>query len=297
MSEQKKEKQKFAPGFYEGIPNDVYHGGSLGTSSSQLKKFCEKTAAHYLYDLTHPKPSTEAMNIGTAAHTMILEPENFDNEIAVSPVFNLRTKAGKADKEEFIDENAGKLIINKAQHAKAHHMSQAVLTHSIASALLEDTLNEVSVFWWYKDLSGDTDRDYKEMMKVRPDALGLSHSVIIDIKTTNDASFTGFSKSILHFYYHLSAAMYLEGCNQCKPLLERCGHFAFTKFIFICVENEPPYEVAVYELSKEFVELGKSLYRRAVKKLSEAREEDYPGYEEDIRIITPPTYANKLWIV
>ena len=63
------------------------------------------------------------------------------------------------------------------------------------------------------------------MMKVRPDGLCKNYPVIVDLKTTADASYSGFQRSVERFGYHVSAAMYMEGVNQCKPLLEEMRHF------------------------------------------------------------------------
>jgi hypothetical protein len=135
------------------------------------------------------------------------------------------------------------------------------------------------------------------MLKVRPDALSVAHPVIVDLKTTRDASYSGFIKAIQNLHYHLSAAMYLEGVNQCRELLEHTRHFAYTKFVFVCVENEPPYPTAVYELAPEYIELGKVLYRRAMRTLRDARQNDWPAYPDDIRVIEPPSWASRGFIV
>src|SRR5690625_8047391 len=99
------------------------------------------------------------------------------------------------------------------------------------------------------------------MQTVHPDAIRTSHSVVLDLKSCADASYSGFIKSIQNFYYHVSAAMYLEGINQCKQLMQELNEFRYNKFVFICVENTPPYLVSVYELSREDLEIGKSLFR------------------------------------
>jgi hypothetical protein len=143
----------------------------------------------------------------------------------------------------------------------------------------------------------DDDTEYKTMLKVRPDAISRAHSVIIDLKTTADGSYSGFQKSIQNFYYHMSAAMYLEGVNQCKPLLNELGHFAYTKFVFICVESAPPYLTSVYELSPEYIDIGKALYRRALHDLRRGQEQEWPGYPDEVRIIEPPPWGNRIPIV
>lgn len=291
-----KERKFIEPGWHKDLSNDDYHG-SKGYSSSQVKKLIEKTPAHLKQSFLEKNKSTANMALGTAVHTLVLEPEKYDAEVAVMPEFNKRTNAGKAAFANFMDRNEGKTIINEDQAAQAKAMADNVLNHEYASILLQDCITEQSVYWWYKSMDVDDERKYKLMLKVRPDALSMSHNVIIDLKTCADASVDGFTRAIQHFYYHVSAAMYLEGVNQCKDLLQHCGHMAFTKFIFICVENTLPYEVAVYELGAEYINLGKIIYRRALMDLQRAHEEDWPGYPEEIRVLEPPPYALRAFII
>lgn len=291
-----KNRPYVAPGWYRDMPNEEYHG-SMGTSSSQLKMLMEHTPAHLLYDMGQENKATANMALGTAVHSLVLEPDTFDEEVAVEPVINKRTNAGKAEKAAFDAENVGKTIITPGQFEQAKWMAESVMAHPMASVLLSDIVAESSVYWWYRSMDADDDTHYKELLKVRPDALSRGHPVVMDLKSTADGSYTGFIKSIQNFGYHVSAAMYLEGINQCKELLEAMGHFAYTKFVFICVENTAPYLTSVYELSPEYLELGKQHYRRALWVLKNARENEWPGFPDEIRMIEPPNWANRAHIV
>ena len=284
------------PGWYRDMSNEDYHG-SFGFSSSQLKVLIEKTPAHLLQSFSDKKHPTDNMNLGTAVHTLVLEPEKFEDEIAVMPVLNLRTKDGRAQRDNFEADNVGKTTIKESDLPKALAMAESVRSHPMAALLLEDIVVESSVYWWYRSMDPDDDSQYKSMLKVRPDALSVAHPVIIDLKTRADASYSGFIKAIQNFYYHVSAAMYLEGVNQCRELLSDIGYFAYTKFVFVCVENTPPYCTALYELPPEYLDLGKTLYRRSLRTLRTGLEEDWPGYPEEIRMIEPPSWASRGFVV
>ena len=307
----KKERPFYQPGWYRELTNEEYHG-SFGTSSSTIKKLIEKTPAHLHYDMHHPKESTESMAMGTLVHTLVLEPEKFEQEYMVCPS-DLKAPTARqleaknpsdktlvqiAEWEAWQKQAEGKQIISQAQFDQANQMAQSVLSHPTASALLQDKIVESSIYWWYRPTDGDDDRKYKELLKVRPDVIDTTHGVIADLKTTTDASYDGFVKSIQKYYYHLSAAMYLDGVNQCKELLDATGFFAYTKFLFICVESVPPYLCAVYELSKDYVEVGQLLYRRSLIKLHESRADEEPrGFPRELRVIEPPSWAKRLYIV
>lgn len=291
-----RERPQYAPGWYKDLTNEEYHGSS-GYSSSQIKTLIEQTPAHLRHSFTVQKESTANMLLGTAVHALILEPEKFHSEFAISEKFDGRTNAGKAARAHFEAGAVGKTIITEDVFEKAQAMAASVLNHPIAGLLVQDVITESSVYWWYKSMDADDDTRYKIMAKVRPDILCRGYPVIADIKTTADGSYSGFIKSIQNFYYHVSAAMYLEGVNQCKPLLDEMGRMAFTKFVFICVENFEPYLTSAYELSPEYLDIGKLLYRRSMRTLRDALEEDFPGYPEEVRIIEPPTWASRGFVV
>ncbi len=291
------ERPRYEAGWYRDLSNDDYHG-SAGTSSSRIKTLIDKTPAHFKHGLeTQDNATTAAMELGTAFHTLTLEPDEFENSVFVLPELNLQTKADKEIKAKILDEHAGKAIITKEQLAKAKAMADAVRSHPIASVLLDDIIAESSVYWWYRNGDTSDDTHYKEMLKVRPDALGPTHGVIIDLKSSIDPTYSGFQKAIQNHYYHVSAAMYLEGVNQCQELLKATRCIAYTKFIWIVCESTEPYTVAVYEASPEYIAIGRELYRRALYKLQKARDNNFQAFPDDIRIIEPPTWAKRFPIV
>ena len=290
------EKKLIKPGWYKDIPNEEYHRG-FGTSSSSLKTLLKQSPEHFDYKRKHPMKQTENMALGTAVHSLILEPNKFNDDCAVMPAMDRRTKVGKAAYAEFVASSEGKTILKESQYEQALEMAERVKEHPIAGLMTTDLIVESSVYWWYKSMDVEDDTHYKELVKIRPDGICKNYPAIIDLKTTKDGSYTGFIRSIQDYSYHLSAAMYLEGVNTCQPLLEEMKRFAFTKFVFVCVENFAPYAVSVYEISPEYLEIGKVMYRQAMMRLKEGRENDWPSYPEEIRVIEPPTYANKGWIV
>ena len=290
-AEQTEDKKFIEAGWHLDIPNEVYHR-SNGTSSSGLKTLLPQTPAHLDYNRKHPKSPTPAMRLGTAVHSMVLEPDKFEEDNAIMPVINARTNAGKAEKAEFELLNADKNIITADQYTTAQLMAERVHEHPIASLLVKDLIVESSVYWWYKARDRDDDTEYKEFLKVRPDGISRNYPVLVDLKTTKDGSYSGFIRSVQDYYYHVSAAMYLEGVNQNKDLTGEVKHINFNQFVFVCIENFAPYEVSCYELSKDYLRIGYQLYTRALERLHKGRQEKWPGYPEEVRVLEPPAYAN-----
>ena len=283
-------------GWYRDLSNEAYHG-SFGYSSSGLKILIEHTPAHLQYSLAHRSEPTANMALGTAVHTLVLEPATFNDEFIVMPKIDKRTKIGKELFAEFEAASAGKTVIAEDMLAKAQAMADSVRSHPVAGLLLEDVVSESSIYWWYKTMDPDDSTKFKTMLKVRPDAICRNYPVIIDLKSTVDGSYSGFIRSIQNYYYHVSAAMYLEGVNQCKPLLQEMGHFAYTKFLFVCVESAEPYLTSIYELSPEYLDIGKLIYRRCLHTLKHGQENNWPGFPEEVRIIEPPGWASRGYVV
>ena len=94
----------YKDGVYD-ISNEQYHA-SEGISRSKLM-LLDKSPYHFWYEtmsgFAEKQESTPAMNIGSAFHTMLLEPAKFQMEFAVAPKVDRRTKQGKEDWEIFVE--------------------------------------------------------------------------------------------------------------------------------------------------------------------------------------------------
>ena len=277
------------PGWYPDLSNSDYHNSSA-YGSTTLKKMLEMPYSKMAYQQLHPTPAGDAMNLGTAVHIMALEPNKVADEIAALPPLDLRRKADKEFKEQFMAANQGKLIVSAAQYAQAEAMAENLREHPQVGLYLEQGHAEQSIYYWYNPEDWDDTRDYRIMCKVRPDWVVPGHHVVFDLKTTRNAAFTQFMKSAKSLNYHLSAAMYLDGMNRCQEFKDFVGVNRFEKFVWICVENEPPYEVASYELSGKNYEEGLERYHTAIRRLWEYKKSAWKGYGEfDGREIQPIT--------
>ncbi len=86
------------PGIYFDISNEDYHAGD-GVSKSQLDMVALSPALLQWQISTGRYRKLKALDMGTALHCLLLEPEEFDKRFIVAPQFNLR---GKADQEAFL---------------------------------------------------------------------------------------------------------------------------------------------------------------------------------------------------
>jgi exodeoxyribonuclease VIII len=222
---------------------------------------------------------TPAMQVGTAVHTHVLELDQWDQRYVVMPDgIDRRTKQGKAEWDAFSTASSGRTVLSKADAEQVMRMGQAVYGHPAAAMLLKQLPGkaETTHMW--------TDADTGLQCKCRPDWLTDDGSLIIDLKTTEDASPKGFEKSIGNWRYHVQAAWYLHGLEQATGIRPE-------QFIFICVEKKPPYAVAVYAAASEMIDAGWAAAQRDLEVLATCKAANaWPGYSEQIEIISLPPW-------
>lgn len=240
-----------------------------GVNISYLKGFA-KSPAHALIQ----RPQTAAMALGTAFHTLILEPEKFGHEYAVAPTCDRRTKEGKAIFADFESTNTGKTILKAEDMESLEGMSKAVWGHSQASAAVSCGPVEQSLSW---EIDGVA-------CKGRPDVYAAEVDLIIDLKKTKDASPKAFQSQTINLLYHWQAAFY---CDAHKALTGRDATFSF-----VCVEDTEPYGVACYTVSPRLLELGRAGYLKAMAQHVEcAKNGIFPAYPEGFMVLEPPRWA------
>ncbi len=286
-------------GIFDDISNEQYHRGP-GVSKSGLDLIAQ-SPAHFIENRRNPKPSTEAMNFGTALHTLILEPEKFDAEYVAEPMYaparptpkmNADIAEGKKVKPDIARrvsfwaqweaDNEGKTPLASYKHGddpvwkpgawcQLQNMAKAVREHPTASILLnlDDGKAEESFYW--------VDKGTGKLCRCRTDFRNMAHNgMVVDLKSTNDASYHGFSKSVGDFRYFVQDAFYMDG-------LRACGEFP-AAFVFVAVEKLPPYGVGVYVLDKEAKWIGAETYRTNLELYARCHKEDiWPAYPTDIR--------------
>ena len=144
--------------------------------------------------------------------------------------------------------------------------------------MLEEGIAEKTIIW--DDLATGAP------CKARPDFVTqrMGSTFIVDLKTTEDASPRGFSRSAYKYRYHVQAAFYLDGYEQAHGVTPEA-------FIFIAVEKNPPYLVACYIYGPEDLSLARETYRANLATYLECRNSNsWPGYPEIINPLELPNY-------
>ena len=258
------------------LSNADYHAHPA-ISKSHLDQLARSPAhywARYLDPNRVPPEPTAAMLLGSALHTAVLEPHLWDVQYAVAPEgIDRRYKVGKEAWAAFEAEAQGKAVLTAEDGARIRRMADAVHQHPASSFLLDlPGVCEASYFW--------TDEETGLECKCRPDWHSADRRLVVDVKTTEDASPDGFARSVAKWRYHVQAAWYQ------RPL-------GAEQFLFVCVEKEPPYLVAVYAVTEAMFAAGARVADRDLARLAECRAADrWPGYADTIQPIDLPKWCN-----
>lgn len=265
------------PGAHADVPFKEYL--SWDAVSKHDLDLVARSPAHYRAAKLTPQETTPAMAFGTAAHAWILEPETAAQQVAVMPKVDRRTKAGKEQWAEFEMMHPNKVHIDDEDARHLAAMASAVRHHKVACRLLDDrTATEISVLW--------QDPRTEIMCRCRPDL--VAGNIIVDLKTTFDASKAAFSHTMHKYRYQVQAAYYLDGCRAVGLVPD------VSDFVFIAVEKKPPYGVAIYHLPVDDIDRGRFQYEKDLTHFAYAKRTNlWRGYSEAIDTIQLPYFARK----
>lgn len=249
-----------------------------GVGSSGLKMLL-KSPAHYKADLESEDRETPAKRLGRIIHKAVLEPDDF--RAVVSPDCEKRSKSGKAahaDAEaQAIEQRA--VLVTADELKVIQGIKSSVWAHPSANALLSGPGRSEVSGWWMDPLSG-------ELCKMRADWLRDDH-IIVDLKTTEDASPEKFAKSVANYGYDLQSAHYSNGHKAISGALCEA-------FIFIAVEKAPPYAVGVYAIGQDDLDRANLRRQEALMKLADAKcARKWTAYSDRIEELQLPAWAKR----
>lgn len=216
-----------------------------------------------------PEP-TPALTFGKALHCRILEPSEFGKRYTVAPMLDRRTKEGKQKYDEFIAASEGLTVITREQDAQIEAMYNVIKNHTLASSLLfSEGPAELDIVW----------EEQGQHFRGIVDKYSERRSIIVDLKTTDDASPEGFKRSVWKYRYHVQAAMYIAGM--------RALGYEVNAFIFVAIEKTPPYQIGLYYLSEKDIATGTAIMWQAVEKFQQCQQADaWPMYDNIITELT-----------
>lgn len=268
------------PGIYD-MTAEEYHadkavpGGSLSSSGARrlLPPGCP---ALYRWEQDNPQPPKKTFDYGHAAHKLVLG-EGPELVVVDAPLWN--TDAIRAEVTAIRDEGGIPLKAHELEQIK--EMAVAIRRHPIAGPLFTpgSGIAEESIFW--QDAATGTWR------RCRPD--WRRPGVIVDYKTTADASPSAVAKTVDTYGYHQQDPFYVEGAEA----VDLGDH----RFVFVFQAKSPPYLVTVRELDDEARAIGAAKNRRAIEIYAECqatgRWPDWHGDLTEIPYLSLPPWAAK----
>lgn len=285
-------------GIFYGLPFEQYLAEDR-MNNSGIKQIL-KSPLHYKASREIERKETQALLVGTATHSSVLEPDNTyldlimangsdpENETALKNAALLeiakpganyvvapegldkRTKKGKETWEELAA--TGKKILRYKDWQIIDGITKALKAHESAARLFKIGKPEVTVF---SEIMG---------VRVKTRADWYRPGIIMDLKTTDSASPESFSRSCASFGYDVQNALYIDAFKSVNLDVHT--------FLFIAVEKNPPFACALYELNAESIEHGRQQYQKGLAIYKNCIEiNEWPGYSPDIQTISLPGWA------
>lgn len=277
------------PGCYPNLSNEEYHGAKEYVSRSGIMDFDRNPYNYWAKHLNPDRPkrdATPAMILGSAFHIYCLEDskfwETYDVKLEHFTKKHLIELHGK-EKGEFLffDQKITESVMKKGNktiisHDDYHHMKKMLdnitMNHK-AIELLRDARIENSFFW--------QDKESGLLLKARPDI--LQPNMIIDLKTTSDASPRAFQNEMVKYGYHVQFAMIRDAVEAVE------GH-RINSFINIVIETKYPYSMGIYMIDEEAVDEGERKYKEICFEMIEAfKTNKYKDY--GVQTISLPKWA------
>ena len=250
--------------FIDDMPAEDYHAHP-GVGSTTLKTLAKHPPAVYRHRMDHPEHKA-AFDIGTAAHSLILEKSLIGLDVIVADSW--RSKGAQEARKAAYNAGLTPILEHELESVKA--MSNAVMAHPHASQLLTGHVAERSYF---AEIDGAG-------AKCRADAMHEGIGAGVDLKTTADADPAEFGRTAYGFGYHQQVAWY-------QDVIQAVTGFA-PAFYFVLVEKAAPYLVSVVELTPEFVDYGREANARALSIYQQCQESgEWPGYTDPALVEIP----------
>lgn len=239
------------------LPDEEYFG-LHAVSNSKLTDLCASPLQYWASWRTTWK-ETDAMRFGKLFHCLLLEPEEFPlRYFLIDPAERpdkskgMTATVNKEWQEMLIyrEAMAGRQPYDLEDLEKCERMKEAVYREVSAWALLDEPGLVEHAYTWQEEVEYYSPKRYRMQqavveMKLKADKWLRSSGILLDLKTTNDASPKWWDRHAWEFGYHRQAAIYydhLEGVEE---------------YYVLAVETVYPYNVALYKAEPAVLEKGR----------------------------------------
>lgn len=239
-----------------------------------------KSPAHYQYALTHPRPATSALNTGSALHTLVFEPETYAERFTTYTASKSKGEGARKAWEAFQEDVKQRdlTILDTEEVERAEGMAAVVRTKASAYIAPSKGRAEIPITW--------ADAETGLVCKSRLDWLTINR-VLVELKSTrstDERNFANQAWKLGYFHAQMFYSMGVAAATGCT--------IDEVPFLFVAVESEPPYDVALFEPCQESRQAAHEDVKRLMATLAECqRTGKYPGRYDSPRILKAPAYV------
>ncbi len=239
----------------DGFSNEDHHNMHEAVSStglSMIHQYSPYALLEYLKARQNGKRTkqTKSMRFGEICHLMFLEPEVFKKKVIIAPKFDLRTKDGQLDWDIFKLQNDGAIIF---PHDKDKDFERlvgvvtALINHPKAKNIFEKGWSEKTGVFRHPGTG--------ILSRFRADHFSdiIPGYLMSDFKTSKSVTYEDFRRSINKYGYHVQMALYRLGFKEIMGDYPKVWNWTV-------VENQFPYEVAIWPASEAMISYGELWY-------------------------------------
>jgi exodeoxyribonuclease VIII len=229
---------------------------------------------------------SNSLSFGSAMHASIFEPEKFADEYLQTEIDN-RTKAGKESIKSLLEANPNKKLIDLESCEIILKMQASILNKKMAAKILQQGFAERELYWqdYYTGIDCKAKLDYL----IEPCST-FKNGLIVDLKTTTDASHDEFAKTCYQYGYYNQLAFY---STAVKTIYQTSN---LPNFIFIVIEKTAPYDCAFYYGDEDMLYCGLQENNYLLQQYQQCLEKNkWSGYLDQINQLSMPSWAiNKI---
>lgn len=265
-----------SPGIYQ-LSADQYHMDpcpepSLSSGIANIligQSPAHAWVAHPRLNVNYQREVDSRFDLGSAAHTLLLE-KNRSDRIVVVDAKDWRTNAAKEAREAATA--AGKFAVLIEQYDEVclmAHSAREFIDTTELRGLFQDGAAEQTVVW----------QEDETWFRCRPDWLTQDRRIVVDYKTTENASPEVFARQISRMGYDLQAEFYTRGVRTVAEDKE-------PQFVFLVQEISYPYICSLIALSNTYRLVGFHKMKKAIALWQTCMaKKAWPAYSEKIAYV------------
>lgn len=265
-----------APGWYDGIPLEVYHSAGItvgpSVSSSGLRTLWSKSPKHFYakwpYNPDREEDAdddSDAFILGRAAHHLFLGEDDFALQFIERPakIAGLAWQGNRTECKAFLkqQEMAGRTVLTPHDVKAIRGMARSLSEEPLAVDLLQGAVEQTLIA---------RDPETGIWLKARPDVIPTADGTFADLKTTPSVLDIDLKSTLRKYGYHMQGALIWEVC-------ELLG-LPFEGFALVFIEKKSPYCARVIEMTDDDLARGRLQNRAMIRQLAKCIESRiWPG--------------------